>query len=312
MDRNRKALSKGMTRALVSVVIPTYNRAGYVAEAINSAKAQTYQRTQIIVVDDGSGDDTARRVAAIGGVEYYYQSNKGQGAARNYGLSFAKGEYIASLDSDDLWDRDFLDRSVTCLEEFDLDFVFTNWNKDRQGHLLPSEWLQHKKWKPYQTNRQGEWFLLTPVQVRKLFLDICPAPSSSLLVRRGSLVSGWGEQMQIADDWYLLLEMALRRTCRAAFSLTPRWQKRVDGQNVYDGQPPIETLKKLYVHDHRIFSRDFAADLARSEKLKLTRRQIKYRLLLSLRAALRSKFALRAGIPAIMAPLRPLLRRRSD
>lgn len=301
-----------MTKGLVSVIIPTYNRARYVVEAINSVKAQTYRHTQIIVVDDGSADDTAQRVTAIEGVEYYKQRNKGQGAARNYGLSFAKGEYIASLDSDDLWDSDFLDRSVTCLEEFDLDFVFTNWHKVWQGQLLPSEWLQHEKWKAYLTSPRGEWFLLTPVQVRKLFLDICPAPSSSLLLRRSSISSGWGELMQIADDWYLLLAMALRRPCNAGFSLSPRWRKRVDGQNVYDGQPPIETLKKLYLHDHRIFSNDFGDDLTQAEKLRLTRRQIKYRLFLSLRVALSSKFSHQARIPVIIAPLRPLFRKLVD
>lgn len=301
-----------MINSLVSIVIPTYNRAGYVVEAINSAKAQTYPFKQIIIIDDGSCDDTARRVAEVEGVEYYNQSNNGQGAARNYGLRLSKGEYIASLDSDDLWDKDFLARSVDCLETFGLDFVFTNWNKIRQGQLYPSEWLQHGKWKPYQTNRQGEWFLLTPVQVKKLFLDICPAPSSSLLVRRRSMVSGWGERMQIADDWYLVLEMALHRPCSAAFSLTPRWTKRVDGKNVYDGQSSVETLKKLYLHDQRLFRKDFNSHLTQREKLRLFRREIKYRLFLSFRAALRSKFAVRAKIPVIIAPLRPILRSLID
>jgi len=66
-----------MTRGLVSVIIPTYNRADYVVEAIRSAKAQTYRLKQIIVVDDGSCDDTARRVAEVGGVEYHYKINRG-------------------------------------------------------------------------------------------------------------------------------------------------------------------------------------------------------------------------------------------
>ena len=122
-----------MIKGLVSVIIPTYNRAGFVAEAVRSARAQTYPRKQIIVVDDGSTDDTARRVAAFEGVEYHYQSNRGQGAARNHGLRLAKGEYVASLDSDDLWDEDFLARSVECLEAWGLDFVFTNWVRIRDG-----------------------------------------------------------------------------------------------------------------------------------------------------------------------------------
>jgi glycosyltransferase involved in cell wall biosynthesis len=276
-----------MIKGLVSIIIPTYNRADYVVEALASAKAQTYPSKQIIVVDDGSSDDTARRVAEVEGVEYYYQENRGQGAARNYGLRFAEGEYIASLDSDDLWDEDFLTRSVECLEAFQLDFVFTNWVKVRGEELTESEWLRDGRWKPYQTHREGEWSLLMPAQVRKLFLEICPAPSSSILIRRDSIVSGWGEHMQIADDWYLLLETALHRPCRAAFSLTPRWKKRVDGQNVYDGQPFVETVRKLYLHDYRFFGRDFRSRLTRRERLGLARRGMMYRLRLLLREAVR-------------------------
>ena len=271
-----------MIQRLVSIIIPSYNRARFVVEAIHSAKAQSYPLKEIIVVDDGSTDDTARRIAEIEGVEYFYQENKGQGSARNHGLRLARGEYIASLDSDDLWNEDFLSRSVECLEAFQLDFVFTNWVKLRGDQTLVSEWQRDGKWKPYQVNRNGEWSLLNSTELRKLLLEICPAPSSSLLIRRNSIVSGWGEHMRIADDWYLLLEMALHHSCKAAFSLTPRWKKRVDGQNVYDGQPFIESVKNLYVHDYGIFVRDFSHQLTPLEKLILTRRGMKYRLRLLL------------------------------
>ena len=292
-----------MTRGLVSVIIPTYNRADYVVEAIRSAKAQTYRLKQIIVVDDGSCDDTARRVADVGGVEYHYKINRGQGAARNHGLRLARGEYIASLDSDDLWDADFLSRSVECLEEFALDFVFTNWVKVRGHQTLPSEWLRDGKWQSYRTDRRGEWWLLTPRQVRKLFLERCSAPSSSLLLRRNSIVSGWGEHMQIADDWYMILEMALHRPCRAAFSLTPRWRKRIDGRNIYDGRPFAEAGKKLHLHDYPAFRRDFRPLLSRRERLTLAEREATYRLRLLLHQTSKTDIAERLKIPAVIARL---------
>jgi glycosyltransferase involved in cell wall biosynthesis len=297
-----------MIEGLVSIIVPTYNRAGLVVEAIHSAKTQTYPLKQIIVVDDGSCDDTARRLAEVEGVEYCYQENRGQGVARNHGLRLAKGEFIASLDSDDLWDEDFLARSVECLEDFRLDFVFTNWEKLRGDESHPSEWLRDGKWRPYQTRRQGEWSLLDPAQIRKLFLEICPAPSSSLLIRRSSIVSGWGEQMHIADDWYLILEMALHQPCRAAFSLTPRWKKRVDGKNVYDGQPFAESARKLYLHDYRFFGRDFRLRLTRREKLRLARRETTYRLRLFLHEWAATDLAARVKIPSIVAQLRSLTR----
>ena len=293
-----------MTRGLVSVIIPTYNRADYVVKAMRSAQAQTYPRTQIIVVDDGSCDDTARRVAEMSDVEYYYQAHRGQGAARNHGLRIAAGEFIASLDSDDLWDADFLSRSVECLEEFALDFVFTNWVKVRGDQTLPSEWLRDGKWQSYRTDRRGEWWLLTPRQVRKLFLERCSAPSSSLLLRRNSIVSGWGEHMQIADDWYLILEMALHRPCRAAFSLTPRWRKRIDGRNIYDGRPFAEAAKKLLLHDYPAFRRDFRVLLSRRERLTLAGREAAYRLQLLLHQTSKTDIAERLKIPAVIARLR--------
>ena len=295
-----------MTRGLVSVIIPTYNRADYVVKAMRSAQAQTYPRTQIIVVDDGSCDDTACRVAEMTDVEYYYQAHRGQGAARNHGLRIAAGEFIASLDSDDLWDADFLSRSVECLEEFALDFVFTNWVKVRGDQTLPSEWLRDGKWKPYRTDRRGEWWLLTPRQVRKLFLERCSAPSSSLLLRRNSIVSGWGEHMQIADDWYLILEMALHSPCRAAFSLTPRWRKRIDGRNIYDGRPFAEAAKKLHLHDYPAFRRDFRPLLSRRERLTLAGREAAYRFRLLLHQTSRTDIAERLKIPAVIARVRSL------
>jgi glycosyltransferase involved in cell wall biosynthesis len=293
-----------MIKGLVSVIIPTYNRADYVVEAIRSAQSQTYPSRQIIVVDDGSGDDTARRVAEAGGAEYCYQENRGQGAARNRGLRAARGEFIASLDSDDLWDEDFLARSVECLEAARLDFVFTNWVKLREGRTQPSEWLRDGKWRPYQRERRGEWSLLGPAEVRKLFLELCPAPSSSLLVRRASMLSGWGEHMRIADDWYMILEMALGRPCRAAFTLSPRWRKRVDGRNVYDGRPFAETARELHLHDYPRFRRDFRAQLTRRERFDLARREAAYRLRLLLHESASTALAARLRVPAVVARLR--------
>jgi hypothetical protein len=88
--------------------------------------------------------------------------------------------------------------------------------------------------------------------------------------------------MLIADEWHMLLEMALRRPCRAAFSLTPRWRKRVDGKNVYDGRPFVEAAKELHLHDYPAFRRDFSSLLTRREKFALACREAAYRLRLLL------------------------------
>jgi len=91
---------------LVSVIIPTYNREALVCHAIDSVISQTYQNIEIIVVDDGSTDNTKNAINKYRTLEnfsFIEQSNKGVSAARNHGVSLAKGKYISLLDSDDLF-----------------------------------------------------------------------------------------------------------------------------------------------------------------------------------------------------------------
>ncbi len=89
---------------LVSIVIPTYNYGCYVEAAVDSALAQTYSSIEVIVVDDGSTDDTRERLAVYGDrIRYLFQENSGLSAARNTGILAAKGDFIALLDSDDMF-----------------------------------------------------------------------------------------------------------------------------------------------------------------------------------------------------------------
>lgn len=104
----------------ISVVIPTYNRAANVQKAIKSVLAQTFSDVEVIVVDDGSSDDTGDVIAKTFGdrVRYFYQSNQGASAARNKGIAEARGEWIAFLDSDDEWEREKLELQLKTLERF--------------------------------------------------------------------------------------------------------------------------------------------------------------------------------------------------
>ena len=88
----------------VSITIPTFNCARFLGRAIGSAFAQSYTDYEIIVVDDGSTDDTRQVLAEFGDrIRYFYQTNGGLSSARNLALSQARGEFIAYLDADDLW-----------------------------------------------------------------------------------------------------------------------------------------------------------------------------------------------------------------
>jgi glycosyltransferase involved in cell wall biosynthesis len=123
-----------MAGELVSVVIPTYNYGRFVPEAVASALAQGYPQVEVIVVDDGSTDDTCERVAPFRDrIRYLYQENRGLSAARNAGIRAARGEIIALLDADDVWHPQKLDVQMRCLAEHpEIDLLASELFTDRR------------------------------------------------------------------------------------------------------------------------------------------------------------------------------------
>jgi glycosyltransferase involved in cell wall biosynthesis len=115
---------------MVTVVLPTYNRAAFLPGAFQSIVGQTFDDWEIVLVDDGSADNTREVVEAFtsanpGRVQYIFQENRGAYAARNRGIDIARGKYIAFFDSDDLWLPHHLARCVDALEHHsDVDWVF--------------------------------------------------------------------------------------------------------------------------------------------------------------------------------------------
>jgi glycosyltransferase involved in cell wall biosynthesis len=111
-----KQVSLGKTR--VSVVLPTYNGARFIGEAINSVLQQTYKDLELIVVDDGSTDDTQAVVLSFSDprIIYVRQDNQERSVARNTGINLARGELIAFLDDDDFWLPEYLDAQVGTLD----------------------------------------------------------------------------------------------------------------------------------------------------------------------------------------------------
>jgi glycosyltransferase involved in cell wall biosynthesis len=125
--------------SLVSVVIPSYNSARFVAGAIDSALAQTYWPLEIVVVDDGSTDNTAEVLAPYGDrIRVLRQENRGLAGARNCGLRAAKGDLIALLDADDQWLPEKLEKQVALLGDPDVGLVhcaFWHWRPDTDERI---------------------------------------------------------------------------------------------------------------------------------------------------------------------------------
>jgi GalNAc5-diNAcBac-PP-undecaprenol beta-1,3-glucosyltransferase len=128
---------------IFSIVIPTYNRAGFIGATIDSVLAQTYPHLEILVVDDGSRDHTAEVVGHYTDprVHYLPKENAERGAARNYGLARATGEYVIFLDSDDLFHPDHLStlHAAISVASPKPNFIATKYDLDRGGVVAASD-----------------------------------------------------------------------------------------------------------------------------------------------------------------------------
>src|SRR5919108_386145 len=143
-----KRRRRGLVRLLhnagsmtVSVVIPTYNRAHTVLDAVWSVLTQRFRDLELVVVDDGSTDDTAARLAAVDDprLQVIMGRHAGVSAARNLGVAKASGELVAFLDSDDLWHPEKLACEVAFLTRHpEVDAVFTDLEKRHGEQVFPS------------------------------------------------------------------------------------------------------------------------------------------------------------------------------
>jgi len=114
----------------VSVIIPAYNGANYICESLESVLSQTYRHFEIIIIDDGSTDNTREVLEPYirnSSIRYFYQDNAGHGAARNAGINYAQGKHVCFLDQDDLYEKDSIERRVYLFEKYpELGFVYSD------------------------------------------------------------------------------------------------------------------------------------------------------------------------------------------
>lgn len=183
----------------VSVIIPTYNHRDYVLATLESVFAQTFTDYEVIVVNDGSPDDTAevlKPYVKSGRIRYIEQRNQGQAAARNRGLGEASGEFFALLDDDDVWPADKLDWQVSYLTERKSCSVVG-------GRM---QYIDHSG----AAGAPGK-DLEGCVHFRDLFLSNPFASPGQTLVRGTAIrsVGGFDESIRGADDLDLWMRLAL-------------------------------------------------------------------------------------------------------
>jgi GT2 family glycosyltransferase len=186
----------------VSVVIPTYNRQRLVQDTIDSVLRQTFKDLELIVIDDGSTDDTRRVLHDRYGtrIRYIYQENQGESAARNHGITLAEGEYVGFVDSDDLWHPDKLKSQVELLEANPrIGLVST------QAYWINYQGLRLRK-PPEGLGRQTD-----TISWAELVLDnVIAGGGSSVLIRKECLerAGGFDQSIRFGEEWDLWIRIA--------------------------------------------------------------------------------------------------------
>jgi glycosyltransferase involved in cell wall biosynthesis len=198
---------------MISIIIPTYNRASFLKEAIQSVLDQDYFLSsdpvylfELLIIDDGSTDNTKKIVKAFGDrVKYHYQANKGISASRNLGLQLAKGDYIAFLDSDDLWTRAKLRMQMNLMDSLSgAEVCYTEEMWIRKGIRV----------NPKKKHQKHSGWIFDKV------LPLCLLSLSSALFRREVFeeVGHFDEELPVCEDY----DFGIRVTQKFPVYLIPR------------------------------------------------------------------------------------------
>ena len=135
-------------RDLVSIIMPNYNCEKYIKETISSVLAQTYTNWEILFVDDCSTDNSIEIVESFNDTRikiFKNEKNSGAAVSRNYALREAKGKWIAFLDSDDLWEKDKLEKQIAFMQEKGYHFSYTDYMIQLNGEWLPYIYIGPRK-----------------------------------------------------------------------------------------------------------------------------------------------------------------------
>lgn len=231
---------------LISIVIPTYNCSQHISSAIDSVLAQTYRNIEVIVVDDGSIDDTKSILKRYGSkIKYVFQSNSGPSAARNKGIKLSSGEFIAFLDADDVWVPNKLELQTQLMEQYrDIGLVGCGYyNIDSRGKIVSGPFIP----KSFKNNSE----LVREIMVRPVL------NTPSVLVKKLCFekVGLFDENLKGAEDWKMWIQIA--KNFPIGFIEQPLLMIRMHGSNISDD---VELMKSCALRVVR-------SDLYRGEHL---------------------------------------------
>jgi len=185
---------------LVSVIMPTYNRAGFIGYAIDSVLNQTYKHLELHIIDDGSTDGTRELVSGYkdSRIKYYYQENQGQSVARNVGINNAHGDFICFLDSDNIWKLDKLEKQIKLM------------NENPGYHIIYGENEIINEDGDVQFSRQNISRYSGNIMSRLLVFNFVNFNNAMIRHECFKDLGGMNENTRVADDYELFLKFSAR------------------------------------------------------------------------------------------------------
>ncbi|WP_159783163.1 glycosyltransferase [Sodalinema gerasimenkoae] len=184
----------------ISVILPVYNGVSTITDTINSVLGQTFQEFELIVIDDGSTDDTVSVIETIKDdrLRIHQFENAGQGESRNRGAALAQGEYLSFIDADDLWTPDKLESQWQALQTHPQAAVAYSWT----DHIDENN----------QFFRAGPHLTFSGDVYKKLIISDFVGSGSNVLIRKAAFdeVGGFAPHLTPAEDWDLWVRLAAR------------------------------------------------------------------------------------------------------
>lgn len=269
----------------VSIIIPTYNRSHIIARTIDCALSQTFTDFEVLVIDDGSTDNTADIIVRMqdSKIRYFKKENGGASSARNFGLEKTRGELIAFLDSDDLWPNDYLSKMLVYFEddpELAVAYCLTKVQKD-DGEIIDSDSQE----RCYSGNITAN-----------LFVNSVVWPSGAVV--RKSMADGvtFDESLRNSEDFDFFLRLSVKgrfvfvkdvkvlrgssadslsNSCGINCSrilVLERFYNHLGGKSII---PPSSATKKLG-HSYRRIAERYRKDTCRSAALAMYKQAISY------------------------------------
>lgn len=214
----------------ISVMIPTFNRGEFICECIESVLSQGIHCSQIVIVDDGSTDNTKREVSPYieQGLTYWYQDHQGISSARNRCLSLSRGELLAFVDSDDIWQKGKIPKQLEYFKVHpDCSIVFTKYKNFLNGTLNVMDDVVEREFK---LEAKNSYSLPTALFKREIL----------------SQVGEFDQQLSIGEDVEWIMRMRLRGISVDHCINEPLYLRRLHGKNsIFLEKRPSSMMAKL-------------------------------------------------------------------